>query len=85
VTTAYLGLGSNLGRRERNLSTPLSTLISTSPCLVPAHADGKPAIAQDCTGAAPCAFEGFAGKDFSKFLGETQGRLVTRQGRAVNG
>jgi hypothetical protein len=27
---------------------------------------------------APCAFEGFAAKDFSEFLGETQGRLVTR-------
>jgi hypothetical protein len=23
---------------------------------------------------ASCAFEGFAGKDFSEFLGETQGR-----------
>ena len=45
---------------------------------VGADADGKPAIADDRTGAAPCAFEGFAGKDFSKFLGETQGRLVTR-------
>jgi hypothetical protein len=27
---------------------------------------------------APCAFEGFAVEDFSEFLGETQGRLVTR-------
>jgi hypothetical protein len=34
---------------------------------------------------APCAFKGFTVKDFSEFLGETQGRLVTRQGLAVNG
>jgi hypothetical protein len=27
---------------------------------------------------ATCAFEGFAGNDFSEFLGETQGPLVTR-------
>jgi hypothetical protein len=45
---------------------------------VGADASGKPAIAHDRTGVAPCAFEGFAGKDFSEFLGETQGRLVTR-------
>lgn len=41
-------------------------------------ASWKPAIAHDRTGVAPCAFEGFAAKDFSEFLGEMQVRLVTR-------
>ncbi len=43
-----------------------------------ADASGETAIAHDRTGVAPCAFEGFAGEDFSEFLGETQGPLVTR-------
>ena len=42
------------------------------------EAGGKPAIAYERAGVAPCAFEGFAVEDFSEFAGEAQGRLVTR-------
>ncbi len=52
---------------------------------VGADAGGEPAIAYDCTSVTPCTFKSFAVEQFSKFLGETQGRLVTRYGLAVNG
>src|SRR5690349_10439071 len=45
---------------------------------VGADADRKSAIAHDRTSVPPRAFEGFSAEDFSEFVGEMQGRLVTR-------
>ena len=45
---------------------------------VGADADRKSPIAHDRTSVAPRAFEGFPAEDFSEFVGEMQGRLVTR-------